>query len=133
MPSASLGNPDIKPETQTEFEIGADLSLLGSRLGIEFTYYDQTIDDLLLSRVLAPSTGATTRIENVGQLTNTGVEVLLRGVVVQKPGLDFQVTAHFSRNRNEVTDLGGTRFAIGGFTSQWAIEGQPLGVFNWRA
>ena len=133
VPSASLGNPDIKPETQTEFEIGADLSLLGNRLGIEFTYYDQTIDDLLLSRVLAPSTGATTRIENVGQLTNTGVELLVRGVVVQKPGLNLEVTAQFSHNSNEVTDLGGTRFAIGGFTSQWAIEGQPLGVFNWRA
>ena len=133
VPSASLGNPDIKPETQTEFEIGADLSLLSSRLGIEFTYYDQTIDDLLLSRVLAPSTGATTRIENVGQLTNTGVELLMRGAVLQKPGLNLDVTVQFSRNRNEVTDLGGTRFAIGGFTSQWAIEGQPLGVFNWRA
>ncbi len=133
VPSASLGNPDIKPETQTEFEIGADLSMFNSRLGLEFTYYDQTIDDLLLSRVLAPSTGATTRIENVGQLTNKGIELLLRGVVLQRPGLNLAVTAQFSRNRNEVTDLGGTRFAIGGFTSQWAIEGQPLGVFNWRA
>jgi hypothetical protein len=133
IPSTSLGNPDIKPETQTEFEIGADLSLLSSRLGIEITYYDQTVDDLLLARVLSPSTGASRRIENVGQLTNKGVELLVRGAVIQQPNFNLNVTAQFSSNRNEVTQLNGSSFAVGGFDSQWAIEGQPLGVFYWRA
>jgi TonB-linked SusC/RagA family outer membrane protein len=134
IPSTSLGNADIKPETQKELEVGADFSILKNRVGVEFTYYDQTVDDLLLSRVLSPSTGASTRIENVGQLTNKGIEVMVRGVVVRKEDLDVNVTAMFSRNRNNVTSLaGGSRFGIGGFGSQYAIEDQPLGVFYWRA
>ncbi len=134
VPSSALGNPDIKPETQTEIEVGADISLLRNRLGVEFTYYNQDVDDLLLARELSPSTGATSRIENVGKLTNKGIEVMVRGVVLQRQDLDLQVTALFSRNRNKVTRLAeGTRFGIGGFSSQYAIEDQPLGVFYWRA
>ena len=133
IPSTLLGNADIKPETQTEWEVGFDASLLAGRLGLEVTYYDQTIDDLLLTRTLSPSTGAVSRIENAGQLTNTGIEVLLRSQLVNTRDLNLNVTAQFSANRNEVTDLGGDAFGIGGFSSQWALEGQPLGVFYWRA
>ncbi|MDX1430465.1 MAG: TonB-dependent receptor, partial [Rhodothermales bacterium] len=134
IPSASLGNSDIKPETQTELEIGADISLLQNRLGIEFTYYKQDVDDLLLERVLSPSTGATTRIENVGELTNKGIELMVRGLAIDTDDLDLDFTILFSRNRNKVTRLAeGTRFDIGGFSSQYAIEDQPLGVFYWRA
>ncbi len=134
IPSTALGNADIKPETQTELELGADFSILKNRVGIEFTYYNQQVDDLLLSRVLSPSTGASTRIENVGELTNKGIEIMLRGAVVRTDDLDINLTAMFSRNRNKVTSLaGGSRFGIGGFSSQYAIEDQPLGVFYWRA
>ncbi|MEM9664291.1 MAG: SusC/RagA family TonB-linked outer membrane protein [Bacteroidota bacterium] len=132
IPSTALGNPDIKPETQTELEVGFDLSVLG-RLGVEFTFYDQTVDDLLLSRTLSPSTGAASQIQNVGQLTNRGVELLVRANVVDTRDLDVNLTAIYSANRNEVTDLDGDGFGIGGFGSQWALEGQPLGVFYWRA
>lgn len=134
IPSTALGNQDLEPERQTEFEVGADLAFLQGRLGAEFTYYHQTIDNLLLQRTLAPSTGATTRIENAGQLTNKGVELMLRGNVINQGDLNLDVTAIYSRNRNEVTELNGSAFAIGGnFGAQWAIEGQPLGVFYWRA
>lgn len=134
IPSSTLGNPDIKPETQTEIEVGADVSMLRNRLGIEFTYYSQNVDDLLLPRELSPSTGAESRFENVGKLTNKGIEVMVRGMVLQREDLDLQVTALFSRNRNKVIRLvEGTRFGIGGFSSQYAIEDQPLGVFYWRA
>jgi TonB-linked SusC/RagA family outer membrane protein len=134
IPSTALGNEDLRPERQREFEVGFDAAFFDSRLGTEFTYYDQTIDDLLLRRVLAPSTGATTRIENAGQLTNKGIELLVRGSVIRQSDLNLDVTAIYSRNRNEVTQLNGPAFAIGGnFGAQWAIEGQPLGVFYWRA
>jgi outer membrane receptor protein involved in Fe transport len=133
IPSTALGNPDIKPETQTEIELGTDFSIFRDRIGVEFTYYKQDVDDLLLSRVLSPSTGASTRIENVGQLTNKGIEIMVRGNVVRREDLDVNVTAMFSRNRNKVTNLFGSRFGIGGFSSQYAIEDHPLGVFYWTA
>jgi len=131
IPSTRLGDEGIKPETQTEFEVGADFSLLSNRVGVEFTYYDQKVEDLLLQRVLAPSTGANTRIENLGELSNKGLELLVRGTILQKRDVSLSVIATFSKNDNEVVDIAGPRFPIGNgnFSRQWAIEGQPLGVF----
>ncbi len=142
IPSTSLGNEFVKPERQSEIEVGTDLSFLAGRLGVEFTYYHQTISDLLLQRTLAPSTGAQTRIENVGELTNQGIELSMRAALVQQRDFSLDVTALFSTNRNEVTRLNdgngdgiGDAFGIGdgNFGAQWAIEGQPLGVFYWFA
>jgi TonB-linked SusC/RagA family outer membrane protein len=136
IPSTALGNEFIKPERQSEFEVGTDLSLLAGRLGVELTYYNQVIDDLLLQRTLAPSTGAQTRIENVGELTNRGLELSVRAALIQQRDFDLNATILFSTNRNEVTRLNnGDAFGIGdgNFGAQWAIEGQPLGVFYWFA
>ena len=131
VPSTQLGDENIRPETQTELEIGADFALLRNRLAFEVTWYDQKVEDLLLQRVLAPSTGANTRIENLGELTNTGLEVLARATIIQKRNVGLNLTATFSKNSNEVVDIAGPKFAIfnGNFARQWAIEGQPLGVF----
>lgn len=131
VPSTQRGDENIKPETQTELELGADFALLNNRLAFEVTWYDQKIEDLLLQRVLAPSTGANTRIENLGELTNTGLEILVRGTVIQKRNVGLNVLATFSTNSNEVVDIAGPKFPIanGNFARQWAIEGQPLGVF----
>ncbi len=133
VPSSLRGNEEIKPETQSEIELGFDATLLDSKLGLEFTFYNMNVKDLVLPQVLSPSTGASTRLDNVGELRNRGVELLLRGTAVQKEDLNWTVTATFARNRNKVVNLNGSNFAIGGFTSQWAIEGEPLGVFYWRA
>ncbi|MDB5031695.1 SusC/RagA family TonB-linked outer membrane protein, partial [Mucilaginibacter sp.] len=43
-----LGNPNVKPERQTEKEIGLDAGFLNDRLGFEFTYYNKAVKDLLL-------------------------------------------------------------------------------------
>ncbi|MFV1981390.1 MAG: SusC/RagA family TonB-linked outer membrane protein, partial [Rhodothermia bacterium] len=130
-PSTRLGDENIRPETQTEFEIGFDLAFLNSKLGVEFTYYDQKITDLLLQRVLSPSTGASSRIENVGELTNRGIEALIRATAIEKPGMGLRFFATFFKNSNKITNLDGPKFPIGNgnFSRQWAIEGQQLGVF----
>lgn len=134
IPSTALGNSAIKPERQREVEGGFEASFLRNRLGVELTYYHQTVSDLLLRRVVAPSTGASTRLENAGELENRGLEIMLRGIPVQGRDLSLNTTFIFSRNRNKVTKLNGPGFDIGNgnFGAQWALEGQPLGVFYWR-
>jgi len=134
IPSTALGNAGIKPERQREIEGGFEASFLRNRVGMELTYYHQAVSDLLLRRVVAPSTGASTRIENAGELENRGLEIMLRGIPVQRRDLTVNTAFLFSRNRNKVTKLNGPAFDIGNgnFGAQWAIEGQPLGIFYWR-
>ena len=124
-----LGNPNLRPERQTEVEFGVDMALFKNRIGIELTYYSQDIEDLLLARTLAPSTGAGSRIENIGTMTNKGFEVLLTAVPVQKPNLRWSVTGTFSANKNKVNNIAGEQFPIGNFNFSVAKNGYPLGVF----
>ncbi|NAY90509.1 SusC/RagA family TonB-linked outer membrane protein [Muricauda sp. JGD-17] len=125
------GDPDIAPERQEEFELGFDAGLFNNRLGIEFTYYKQEVTDLLLPRELSPSTGFGSRIENVGDLENKGIELLLRGAPIKTDDFSWDVTATFSKNENVVTSVaGGGQFALdGSFSTNFVIEGEPLGVF----
>ena len=125
-----IGNPDLRPERQTEVELGFDMALLNNRLGVEFTYYNQDIEDLLLERTLAPTTGATSRIENIGTMTNVGYEILISAVPVQTNDFKWNLTATFSSNKNEVNGIEGDELAIGNFGFSKAKNGEPLGVFK---
>ena len=127
---ATIGNPDLRPERQTEIEVGLDLSMLNNRLGIELTYYTQDIEDLLLERSLAPSTGASFRIENIGTMTNKGFEVLVSATPVQTNDLKWNVMATFSTNENEVNGVEGEEIGIGNFGFSKARNGLPLGIFR---
>ncbi|MBJ2173344.1 SusC/RagA family TonB-linked outer membrane protein [Aureibaculum sp. A20] len=126
---SQLGNPDLSPERQTELEFGVDMSLFKNRLGIELTYYSQDIEDLLLARTLSPSTGAGSRIENIGTMKNKGFEALITGTPVQTSDFTWSVTGTFSTNKNEVNNIEGEQFSIGNFGFSVAKNGQPLGVF----
>jgi TonB-linked SusC/RagA family outer membrane protein len=130
VPSTQLGTADIKPERQREYEFGADVGLWNDRIGLEFTYYNQHITDLLLFRSLAPTTGFLSRLENVGTLDNKGFEVLLRAIPLQGRSLRWSTTLTYSENRNEVDGIENRILLLAeSFGQSAAINGQPLGVF----
>ncbi len=124
----TLGNSGVKPERQTEFEVGTDLEFLSGRLGLEMTYYKQDIEDLLLERTLSPSTGAEYRVENVGNMTNKGFELMLKAGIIRKKDLSWDLTATFSTNENEVNGIEGDIITYAWGESA-AKNGYPLGVF----
>ncbi|WP_291868929.1 SusC/RagA family TonB-linked outer membrane protein [Maribacter sp.] len=131
IPNTQQGDLDIAPERQEEIEFGFDAGFLNNRLGVELTYYKQDVSDLLLPRELSPSTGFASRIENVGNLENKGIELLLKGSPIKSNDFSWNVTATYSKNKNVVTKVaGGGQFALAGsFATNYVIEGEPLGVF----
>ncbi|MGB5822238.1 MAG: SusC/RagA family TonB-linked outer membrane protein, partial [Saonia sp.] len=130
VPRRRLGNENVAPERQEEFEVGFDAGFLDNRLGVEFTYYNQNISDLLVERELSPSTGFLSRFENVGNLENKGIEILLKATPFKSKDFSWDLTTTFSTNDNEVTNVPGDRIGLAGsFSSSFVIEGQPLGVF----
>ena len=62
----NLGNPDLKPEMKTEWEIGTDLRFFNNDLTFSFTYYNNKIEDILLNVSLSPSSGFSTQYGNFG-------------------------------------------------------------------
>ncbi len=130
VPSTLQGNENLAPERQEEIEIGFDMGLINDRVGIEFTYYKQTVDDLLLRRELAPSTGFATRFENIGALENKGIEIMLRATPVKTPDFQWNLSMTYASNENTVTRVVGERITLpGSFATSFVIPGEPLGVF----
>lgn len=127
--SVTLGNEDLKPERQREFEGGVDFGVLGGRVNAEVTYYDKLVSDLLLFRPLAPSTGYTTRFDNIGEMSNKGWEVLLSTQNVANESWGWNTTVTYARNRNRVERLEVDPFVgTSGYPNR-VEEGQPLGIF----
>ncbi|RYE36794.1 MAG: SusC/RagA family TonB-linked outer membrane protein, partial [Sphingobacteriaceae bacterium] len=128
--SSQQGNPNIKPERQTEREIGMDASFLKDRLGFEFSYYQKDVKDLLLFSNLRPSSGFSTQLQNIGNMTNKGLELLVRGIPVQTTNFRWNSTLIFSKNKNKVFDVpGGVLTFPGGFGQVAAVNGYSLGAF----
>jgi TonB-linked outer membrane protein, SusC/RagA family len=129
--NSQLVNPNIKPERQRELEFGTDLAFLNSRLGLTFNYYIKRADDLLIPRVIAPTSGYASFLDNVGSLQNRGFEVVLTGTPVRTKDWRWDITAIYNRNRNKVKQIGQSLILLS--TNAGApiaiLEGQPIGVF----
>ena len=124
------GNPDLKPEIKTEWEIGTDLRFFQDRWSLNLTYYQNQITGILLNVALTPSSGFDTQYANAGEMENKGFELETDFSILKNDNWDLGIFANWSRNRNLVTDLQGTE-SIDLSTqsvSSRAIEGYPLGV-----
>jgi TonB-linked SusC/RagA family outer membrane protein len=130
----SFGNPDLQAETGSEIEVGFDASLLEGRLGVEFTYYNQTTRDALISIPDPPSSGFNgSHFINVGEISNTGIELLLESTPVYRRNFQWDATVALATNNNELVSWGGaplTEVSFGSFAQvQKHIPGYPLGGF----
>ena len=134
VPGTQLANPDVQPERMAELEFGADLGFLNGRLNLSATVYSQKISNLIVNRSLAPSTGGTSIVNNVGAMQNTGFELVLEANPVKTTNFSWDFTTIFNSNRNKVTDLGGLSVLdVGAEGTSGApvrlLLNQPVGVF----
>lgn len=131
--NTALGNSLIEPERSSEIEVGADMSFLDNRLSASFTWYNKKIVDgsLLVFRTLAPSSGGSSRVENVGNLTNKGWEFLLNATPVKTKDFSWNSISTISRNTNKVTSTSQALIQLDNPTGAPAfiIPGESVGVF----
>ena len=106
--AANLGNDALAPEVATEIEVGAELGLFNDRASIDLTYWDRTVNDALVAKQFPVTGGFTsTQLANIGELKAHGVEVSVRGTVLQREGLSLNVFANTAYLNEKITDLGG--------------------------
>ncbi len=131
--SSTLGNPDLKPEIVTSIETGLEARFFGGRLTLDFTYYNQKSTNLIVQRPIAASTGFQSFLSNAGSMVNRGIEIQLGGDIVSTDKFNWNLSANFTRNYNEVLSLpeGVDEIDIeAAFASigSYAIVGQPYGA-----
>jgi TonB-linked SusC/RagA family outer membrane protein len=111
--NGGIGAADLRPERVTEVEGGFDATLFQQRAQFGFTLYRRNISQLLLSRVLAPSTGYTVETFNGGSMRSTGLEMSLQGTPVSRGMFTWNTNTTFSRNRTKITSLPVPEFSPG--------------------
>lgn len=101
-----MPNPDLKWERTKQFDVGFDARLFNNRLGLEFDYYYKLTTDLLLDRPIPHSTGFSSVRDNIGSVSNRGIEVMLTTTNIDNSAFRWESTLNFNYNKNRIEKLG---------------------------
>ncbi len=129
-----LGSDNLRWEKTSQADVGLDYGLFKGRLSGELDYYHKHTTQLLLNTNIPASTGyfifstgSTTIYQNLGELTNQGVE----GTVTSQNftgTFKWSTTFNIGYNKNRVGNIGG-QIVESSDQLQRAVDGQPLGTW----
>jgi TonB-linked SusC/RagA family outer membrane protein len=135
----NLQNPDIRPLTVTTTEGGFELQLLQNRLSVDATYYSRVTTNDILQPAISATSGYLAGNQNVGKITNKGIELLITGRPIRTENFSWTSSFNFAYNKSEIVELapGITNLTIGtGISSGVSIVnavGLPYGsVLGWK-
>ena len=101
-----IANAELMPETTTGIELGTDMRFFNGRVGLDFTYYDQTTTDQILAVEISRATGYVYKLLNAGEIQNKGIELMLTATPLQLAnGFTWDIMANWARNRSQVIEL----------------------------
>ena len=121
-------NAAIQWEKTTEFDFGVDFSAYDNRINVVADIYRKLSDGLLMERSLAiEAGGGATVFDNIGKVSNKGIELSLNTVNIKTKDLRWETTFTFSKNINAIEELygGSVQQDIG---QGWFV-GEPVDVF----
>jgi TonB-linked SusC/RagA family outer membrane protein len=127
-------NPDLKWESARQVDIGLDFALFNSRISGSVEYYDRYTYNLLYNVPQPPSTGFGARTQNVGSMSNKGLEFSVKANAVNSGGFRIDLGANLTTLKNKILSLGNVTQFIGtgpGSIGQVSIllPGYSLGSF----
>lgn len=129
----TLGNIDLKWETNNQFNAGVDLEMLKGTWGATLDYYYKITNDMLLPASYPPSVGKASPpyINSKGNVLNTGVDI---EVFYRKQYKDagFTITLNGGFLHNEVLNIDAPYYAgtvDTGISATKTDVGQPIGSF----
>lgn len=126
----NIYNKDLRWETTTSYNVGADIGLFGNRLAITADAYYKKTNDLLLDVPIGFNQGVSTQLRNVGNVVNKGVELTVDGQIVRKRDLLWTATANIAHNNNRITSMGTASDIIMGSSNETILrKGEALGTF----
>lgn len=127
-----LLDPNVRSELIKSLELGTEIRFLNNRIGLDLSYYKSNATRQLIDLPMDALSGYTAKKVNAGDIQNQGVELVVDGRVVGKPGgFNWNTSLNYSHNNNTVEALseGVTKYALGGFddVSVLAVVGQKYG------
>lgn len=104
---SQLGNPNLTWEQTSTFGLGLDANLFNNRLHIVLDYYNKYTTDVLYRTPISGITGVTSRWQNVGEISNKGIELTIGGDIIRSKDWNWSLEANLGHNKNTVEKLYG--------------------------
>lgn len=106
--STRLANPNLKWEKTAQWDIGFNLNMFKNRLNFDLSYYYKKTTDLLLERPLPNSTGYSNVMDNIGELSNRGLDIMVSSTNIQTNDFQWTTTLSANYNKGKIDKLGET-------------------------
>lgn len=102
-----LGNTDLKWQRTEKRNIGLDFELFNRRLTGYLNFYSDISKDVLIDVNLAPSVGFADYKDNLGEVKNTGVELNLKGSLINnlEKKIRWNVFVNLVYNKNKLLKM----------------------------
>jgi len=125
-----IANDDLGWETTKQYDLGIDYGFFKNRISGEIDYYVKNTSDLLLDVPVPATTGYTVQTQNVGSVSNKGIEFVINTTNLTGE-FEWTTNLNLSYNVNEVTNLGEQTIIDEGSSRfmNVVMVGKPLGVF----
>lgn len=122
----NAGNDFLTWEKQSKLTVGLSTRFL-NRFNLNVEYYNRSTHAMLMSVPVPYSTGYEEMMENVGTLTNNGVDILLNVDILTGHDYYLGVSTVFNYNSEKVTALfdGRERYQIPNTGVAWVV-GEPV-------
>jgi TonB-linked SusC/RagA family outer membrane protein len=101
----TIPNPNLKPETTSSFEVGADIRFFKDRLNFDVSYYNALTKDQIISLPIGISSGYTQQVVNGGAVRSKGIEIIAGITPIATFNFTWKSTLNFSTNKAIVEDL----------------------------
>jgi hypothetical protein len=105
--ASNLGNANLHWEETKGWNVGADFSLLKSRLSGTIDVFSTTTSDIILKRNLPIITGYSSILDNLGKTKNKGIEVTLNSVNIASSAFRWETSLNISSYKNTIVSLYG--------------------------
>jgi len=125
----SNNNPDLSWETKDEFNVGLDFVAFNNRLDGTIDYFTRVTSGMILPiNVPVPPNLFPTTLLNIGEVENSGLEVLLNYKAIQKTDFKWNVGVNFSTLATNLRSLsaGDLSFGAVNYRSNFGSPGQNL-------
>jgi TonB-linked SusC/RagA family outer membrane protein len=133
---AELGNDAITWEEERQISLGLDFALFKNRIYGSVDFWDYLTTGLLLNNQLPsdagyvnPNTGTAVVIDNIGELSNKGIDIELGAAVLDIGGFKWNTAFNVSFVKNQWKDLPGVSDTLFVNAITPYIVGQPRNVF----
>lgn len=134
MSPSTLANPNLQWETTDQYNAGFDLGLFNNRLTLNVDYYLKQTRDMLLNAPVSAQSGFFNQWLNIGSIDNSGIELMLTSINIDKKHFKWESSFNISFNNNVVNNLGNAQFIPVNVGGSWisnagrVIVGQPIGA-----